>query len=36
MLIGDSAGIKYKTGLDDAPRSDRDSLAKRTVEKVKN
>ena len=36
MLIGDSAGIKYKTGLDDAPRSDRDSLAKRTVEKLKN
>ncbi len=35
MLIGDSAGIKYKTGLDDAPRSDRDSLAKRTVEKLK-
>ena len=36
MLIGDSADIKYKTGLDDAPRSDRDSLAKRTVEKLKS
>jgi len=35
MLIGDAADIKYKTGLDDAPRSERDSLAKRTVEKLK-
>jgi hypothetical protein len=35
MLIGDSAGVEYKTGLDDAPKTDRDSLAKRTIEKLK-
>jgi len=36
MVIGDSAGIEYDTGLEDEPRTNRDSLAKRTVEKLRN
>lgn len=36
MLIGDSAGIEYTTGLDDEPRTNRDSLAKRSIEKLRN
>lgn len=36
MVIGDSAGIEYDTGLEDEPRTSRDSLAKRSVEKLRN
>lgn len=35
MLIGDSAGIKYNTGMDDVPSKERETLAKRTIEKLK-
>ena len=34
QLIGDTAGIKYTTGLEDSPSKDRDTLAKRSVEKM--
>ena len=33
MLIGDTAGVEYKTGLDDKPRNERDTLAKKSVDK---
>lgn len=34
MLIGDTAGIEYNTGLQDSPKKDRDTLAQRGVEKL--
>jgi len=35
MLIGDTAGVKYNTGMDDVPSKERETLAKRTIEKLK-
>tara|TARA_E500000305_G_scaffold15840_1_gene11604 strand:+ start:451 stop:969 length:519 start_codon:yes stop_codon:yes gene_type:complete len=35
MLIGDSAGVKYNTGMDDVPSNERETLSKRTIEKLK-
>jgi len=33
MLIGDSAEIKYTSGLEDAPKKDRETLVHRSMEK---
>jgi len=35
MLIGDTAGVNYNTGMDDVPSKERETLAKRTIEKLK-
>ena len=34
MLIGDSASVKYNTGMEDAPRSSSETMARRNVEKL--
>ena len=34
MLIGDAADVKYNTGMDNAPSSSRETLAKRNVERL--
>jgi len=34
MLIGDSAGVKYNTGMEDAPKSSSETMARRNVEKL--
>jgi hypothetical protein len=34
QLIGDTAGVEYTTGLEDSSSKDRDTLAKRSVEKM--
>ena len=36
QLIGDAAGVKYNTGMEDLPSKDRDTLAKRNIEKLIN
>ena len=34
MLIGDSADVKYNTGMEDAPKSSSETMARRNVEKL--
>ncbi len=36
QLIGDAAGVKYNTGMEDLPNKDRETLAKRNIEKLIN
>tara|TARA_R100001509_G_scaffold118785_1_gene73161 strand:+ start:1664 stop:2200 length:537 start_codon:yes stop_codon:yes gene_type:complete len=34
MLIGDGADVKYNTGMEDAPKSSSETMARRNVEKL--